>query len=116
MTDNGNDSRRVETHTAYLLLLGDRVYKWKKPVDLGFVDLRTLDARRRACAAEVGLNRGLAAHVYLDVDVLVDGAASPVEQDREVGRAGELRRQVGPGVDFLTWSTARSASTAGPVR
>lgn len=34
MTDTGNHSRLVETHTAYLLLLGHRVCKGKKSVDL----------------------------------------------------------------------------------
>lgn len=64
-------SRLVETHSATLLMVGDRVYKWKKPVDLGFVDFRDLPARQQACRAEVELNRRLAPDVYLGVDTLV---------------------------------------------
>lgn len=35
-----------ETHTAVLFFAGDRVYKLKKPVDLGFLDWTTMPARR----------------------------------------------------------------------
>ena len=65
----------VETHTAVLFFLGDRVYKLKKPVDLGFLDFSTPEARRQACLREVDLNRRLAPDVYLGVaDVVgVDG-------------------------------------------
>jgi hypothetical protein len=65
-----------ETHAAVVLLLGDRAYKLKKPVDLGFLDFSTLERRRAVCHREVELNRRLAADVYLGVaDVLgPDGA------------------------------------------
>jgi uncharacterized protein len=48
-------------------------------VDLGFVDFRTLQSRRRACEDEVRLNRRLAPDVYVDLDVLVDGSGAQVE-------------------------------------
>jgi aminoglycoside phosphotransferase family enzyme/predicted kinase len=54
----------VETHTATLFFVGDRVYKLKKPVDLGFVDFSTREQRRAACHLEVDLNRRLAPDVY----------------------------------------------------
>ncbi|GAA3122145.1 hypothetical protein GCM10020254_81870 [Streptomyces goshikiensis] len=38
-----------ETHTAVLFFVGDRAYKVKKPVDLGFLDYTTTAARRAAC-------------------------------------------------------------------
>jgi uncharacterized protein len=56
-----------ETHSAVVLLLGDRAYKIKKPVDLGFLDFRTDASRRRVCRRELELNRRLAPDVYLDV-------------------------------------------------
>lgn len=60
-----------ETHSAVVILLGDRAYKVKKPVDLGFLDFRTRQSRERACHAELELNRRLAPDVYLGVaDVL----------------------------------------------
>ena len=60
----------VETHSAHVLMVGDRVFQWKKPLDLGFADFRTLASRELACREEVRLNRRLAPDVYLGVDVL----------------------------------------------
>ncbi|WP_369228310.1 AAA family ATPase [Streptomyces sp. R39] len=54
-----------ETHTATLFFVGDRVYKLKKPVDLGFLDYTTVAARRTACEREVALNRRFAPDVYV---------------------------------------------------
>ena len=55
----------LETHISELYFVGDRVYKIKKPVDLGFLDLRTLAARRFYCEEELRLNRRLSPDVYL---------------------------------------------------
>ena len=57
----------VETHISWVFLAGERVYKVKKPVNLGFLDFTTLARRRRFCHEEVRLNRRLAPDVYLDV-------------------------------------------------
>ncbi|MFF4582644.1 AAA family ATPase [Streptomyces sp. NPDC001389] len=54
-----------ETHTAVVVFLGDRAYKLKKPVDLGFLDFTTVGARRSACAREVALNSRFSPDVYL---------------------------------------------------
>ncbi|WP_149181713.1 bifunctional aminoglycoside phosphotransferase/ATP-binding protein [Streptomyces sp. TRM49041] len=67
-----------ETHTAVLLFVGDRAYKLKKPVDLGFLDYTTVEARRAACEREVALNRRFAPDVYLGVgEIRVPGAEAP---------------------------------------
>lgn len=64
----------METHTAAVYFAGDRVFKVKKPVAFDFVDLSTPAARRKACEAEVTLNRRLAPDVYLGVaDITVAG-------------------------------------------
>jgi aminoglycoside phosphotransferase family enzyme len=52
--------RVVETHISRVWVRQDDVIKHKKPVDLGFLDVRTLEARRAACLAEVRLNARLA--------------------------------------------------------
>lgn len=57
----------VETHSALMFFIDDRVYKAKKAVDLGFLDFTTTEARREACQREVELNRRLAPDVYLGV-------------------------------------------------
>jgi uncharacterized protein len=56
------------THSSWVFIVGDEVWKVKRPVDLGFLDFRTVEARRRDCEAEVRLNRRLAPHVYLGVE------------------------------------------------
>ena len=64
----------VETHTAALFFVGEKVFKVKKPVDLGFLDFSTPAARLAACRAEVRLNRRLEPDVYEGVaDITVDG-------------------------------------------
>lgn len=57
----------IETHMAWVFLTDRFAYKLKKPVRTRFFDHRTVEARRRACAIELELNRRLAADVYLDV-------------------------------------------------
>ncbi|WP_035742680.1 bifunctional aminoglycoside phosphotransferase/ATP-binding protein [Parafrankia elaeagni] len=57
----------VETTTSVVFLTEDRAYKLRKPVDLGFLDLRSRGVRLRACEDEVRLNRPLAPDAYLGV-------------------------------------------------
>ena len=64
---NHDPAEVVETHASTVVFLGDRAYKIKKPVALGFLDFSTREARERACHAEVELNRRLAPDVYLGV-------------------------------------------------
>ncbi|WP_250292632.1 AAA family ATPase [Frankia sp. CiP1_Cm_nod1] len=73
------DLETIETHSATLYFSGDRVYKVKKPLDLGFLDFRTRQAREAACRAEVELNRRLAPDVYLGVADIRDSAGTLVD-------------------------------------
>lgn len=57
----------IQTHGSVVFLIDDRVYKIKKPVDLGFLDYSTLEKRKAMCEAEVQINRTLADDVYLGV-------------------------------------------------
>ena len=56
-----------ETHSAVVFFAGDRAYKLKKPVSLGFLDFSTHAAREMACRRETELNRRFAPDVYLGV-------------------------------------------------
>lgn len=56
-----------ETHIGVVFFAGDRAYKVKKPVSLGFLDFSTRERRERACHEEVRLNRRFAPDVYLGV-------------------------------------------------
>ena len=62
----------AETHSAVVIFLGDRAYKIKKPVDLGFLDFTTPAARAEACEHELELNRRLSPDVYLGVAEIGD--------------------------------------------
>ncbi|MFL6056383.1 MAG: AAA family ATPase [Actinoallomurus sp.] len=65
----------AETHSGVVFFTGDRAYKMKKPVDLGFLDFSTRERRERACHREVELNRRFSPDVYLGVaDVTLSGA------------------------------------------
>ncbi|HVZ72885.1 MAG TPA: AAA family ATPase [Polyangia bacterium] len=55
------------THASKVFLDAHDVWKIKRPVDLGFLDFRDPEARRRFCEEEVRLNRRLAPDVYLGV-------------------------------------------------
>jgi aminoglycoside phosphotransferase family enzyme/predicted kinase len=57
----------TETHSGVVFFVGDRAYKLKKPLDLGFLDFRMREARLAACQRELVLNRRLAPDVYLGV-------------------------------------------------
>jgi uncharacterized protein len=69
----------AETHSGVVFFIGDRAYKMKKAVDLGFLDFTSLEARREACAREVALNRRLAPDVYLGVGAILDVDGQPCE-------------------------------------
>jgi uncharacterized protein len=67
----------LETHISYVLLTGQFAYKIKKAVNLGFLDYRTLSARRFFCEEELRLNRRLAPDVYLDVVAITGTVEAP---------------------------------------
>ena len=69
----------AETHTALVVFVGERAFKLKKPVSLGFLDFSTREARKEACEREVALNRRLAPDVYLGVVDVVDADGRPCE-------------------------------------
>jgi uncharacterized protein len=64
----------AETHSAVVYFAGDRAYKLKKPVNLGFLDFSTRQARAVACTRETELNRRFAPDVYLGVAEVRDPA------------------------------------------
>ncbi|MGO8905900.1 MAG: AAA family ATPase [Solirubrobacteraceae bacterium] len=75
-----------ETHASWVFVAGDRAYKVKKPVALGFLDYSTLARRRRACHEEVRVNRYLAPGLYLGVRAIVkSGAGFQLAPDRAPG-------------------------------
>ena len=78
-----------ETHTAWVLLAGDRAYKIKKPVRTEFLDFSTLERRRRVCAEEVRINRALAPTLDMRVRAVVPRAESYVLAEHDHPAAAE---------------------------
>ncbi|MGB1108775.1 MAG: hypothetical protein ACPG4N_00370, partial [Gammaproteobacteria bacterium] len=79
--------QRIETHISQLLLVGPFAYKFKKAINLGFLDFSSLEKRQHYCEEELRLNRRLAADLYLDVvgitgnnsNPRIDGEGEPFE-------------------------------------
>jgi aminoglycoside phosphotransferase family enzyme/predicted kinase len=79
-----------QTHISVVFLAGEYAYKFKKPVELAFLDYSTLEKRKYFCEREIELNRRLAPEIYLDTvsatasagsdgGLCVDGDGEPVE-------------------------------------
>ena len=73
----GKRAALIETHISYVLLTGQFAYKIKKAVGLGFLDFRTLAARRFYCQEELRLNRRFAPELYLDVIAITGSVEAP---------------------------------------
>ena len=68
----------IQTHISYVFIVGDFVYKVKKPLDFGFLDFTSLEKRKYYCHEELRLNRRLAPHTYLDVVEICEDAEGHV--------------------------------------
>ncbi|MCW3837425.1 AAA family ATPase [Sphingomonas canadensis] len=81
----GGRVRRIDTHAAHVLLAGERAWKLKRPIDLGYLDFSTPERRRAALAAELSLNRRTAPGLYLGLHPVTRGADGALM----IGGAGE---------------------------
>ncbi|MBM9511746.1 hypothetical protein [Desulfogranum marinum] len=87
----------VQTHISYVLLAGDFVYKFKKPVNFGFLDFSDLEKRHFYCEQELTLNRRLCPEIYLDLVKInldndqfsLDGSGETVEYGIKMVRMPE---------------------------
>jgi aminoglycoside phosphotransferase family enzyme len=61
----GTQVRTIETHHAWVFLIGEHALKMKKPVRTRWLDFSTPALRQAACRAEWRLNQALAPGVYL---------------------------------------------------
>src|SRR5712675_1671480 len=85
---SGAQVKRVDTHGAVLFLTRDYTYKVKRAVRLPYLDYSTLDLRKKACEAEMEVNRPYAPDIYLGVvaitreaggQLALDGRGTPCE-------------------------------------
>jgi aminoglycoside phosphotransferase family enzyme/predicted kinase len=102
-----------QTHISYVLLAGERVYKIKKPVALGFLDYSTPRRRAYYCRREVELNRRYAPDVYLGVEPITEqgDAVRLGGRGRVLERAVVMRRL--PAAGMLSELLATGAVTPG---
>jgi aminoglycoside phosphotransferase family enzyme/predicted kinase len=92
LNDSVSNAEVLETHSAIVLLAGDRAYKFKKPVDLGFLDFRSAQTRQHVCQRELELNRRLAPDVYLDVITVAGSDGQALEHGVLMRRMPDDRR------------------------
>ena len=76
-----DDSAAVTTHISLLVLTGDRVLKFRKPIVTDFCDFTTIESRLRDCEREVELNRRLTDDVYLGVGRVEVAGLDPAEAE-----------------------------------
>ena len=90
----------VQTHISFVLLAGEFVYKFKKPVNFGFLDFSDLEKRRFCCEQELVLNRRLCPDIYLGIVTvtreedgrsMLDGSGEVVEYGVKMARMPEDR-------------------------
>lgn len=74
---------RRDTHISVVFLTGTYAYKIKKPKDLGFLDFRELEDRKRFCEHEVLLNQRLSNGIYLEVVDIVEDNQSNISMNTE---------------------------------
>ena len=79
-------AQRIDTHSAIVILSGDRVFKLKRAVKLSFLDYSTLAQRVACCQAEYDLNRRTAPELYRGVRRITRAAHGGLEWDGQ----GEL--------------------------
>ncbi|WP_310599093.1 hypothetical protein [Desulfobulbus sp.] len=94
------DVKLVQTHISSVILAGHYVYKFKKPVNFGFLDFSDLDKRRVCCEQEILLNRRLCPEIYLgmvtvtaepDGGFALNGSGPVVEYGVKMARMPEER-------------------------
>jgi aminoglycoside phosphotransferase family enzyme len=91
----GPGDEAIETHFAWIFLVGDRALKLRKPVRRDTMDYSTIDLRRVDSEEDVRLNRRLAPDVYLRTLPLVrlaDGRMVPGGPGEIVDWLVEMRR------------------------
>ncbi len=106
-----------QTHISSLLLAGDDVFKFKKPVKLPFVDFSTVALRRHFCEEELRLNRRTAPQLYRGVVSIAGEPALWMRRfdDRQLfDRLAHEGRLTAAHIDALALAIARFQTTLPP--
>lgn len=85
----------IDTHISTVLLAGEHAYKFKKPLDLGFLDFSRIESRKRFCAAELEINRALAPGIYLNLAMVRGSLEAPrIDSDGDTDDGSALEYAV----------------------
>ena len=90
----------IQTHISWLFLTETRVYKVKRPVNLGFLDFSTLDLREHFVREELRLNQRLSPSMYLGVVAIV---RSPSGQLQVIAEE-DLQREGNDAQGVVEWA------------
>ena len=86
--DGSPSLERRDTHASVVFLTPHHAYKLKRAVRFDYLDYSTPELRRRACQAELSVNRRTAADLYLGVAAVtrqsdgalaIDGPGEPID-------------------------------------
>lgn len=94
-SSGGAPVTRIDTHAASVFLSGLRALKVKRAVKFPFLDYSTLDLRKRACLAEIEVNRPFAPEIYIGIARITreqDGSLRVGGEGEVVEWAVEMRR------------------------
>jgi aminoglycoside phosphotransferase family enzyme/predicted kinase len=103
----------IETACARVYLTGDRAFKVKRRLDLGYLDYSTLDLRQWALERELRFNRAAASDIYRAVRSITRDAGGGLELDgagQVIEYALEMRR-----FDETSVLAARPWAVDGPL-
>jgi aminoglycoside phosphotransferase family enzyme/predicted kinase len=95
----GQPVEQIETHAAYVFLVGNRAFKIKKPVKLPYLDFSSKEKRQQTLAAELEINRIFSGDIYLG---LTEVRGEPVLVMRRFA-----------GSSLLSWKMAHGGIDAG---
>lgn len=121
----GEKIERIETHASIVFLVGKRVLKLKKALDLRYLDYSTLEKRKAFVEAELALNRRTAPMLYrgavavtreTDGNLKLGGKGTPVEWLVDMARFEEaalLSRMAAAGTLTLELVEALARAVAG---
>ncbi|MFH7450964.1 hypothetical protein RA279_29045, partial [Pseudomonas syringae pv. tagetis] len=75
----------IQTHISWVLLTGPYAYKFKNPINFGFLDFTTLALREHFSREELRLNQRLTDDLYIDDQPITGTEDAPqLGGDREV--------------------------------
>jgi len=88
----------IRTHCAHIFLIGDIVYKLKSAVKYSYLDMSTLEKRKKLCDREYQLNASILPDIYIGVvpitldekhHLSIDGTGTIVEWALKMSRFAE---------------------------